>query len=97
MANEDGDTITRHLAPADKRGVLCRIYFLLDLGELDTKVPNFKQQGYTLCAFCNICNDRTIKLFAEEVQQLINKLPFACLHAGHISSIQLNPAEEGPG
>ena len=94
MANKDSETITRPLPPVVEWVVLCVIDYLLDLGEPDTKVPNFKQQGSTLGAFCDVCNDGTIKLFAEEEQHLINKLPFACLQAGRISSIQLKLAKE---
>ena len=95
MINRDGKVVTRYLTPADEWGVLRRIDYLLDLGELDTKVPNSKQQGYMLSTDCDVCNDGTIKLFAEEVQHLFEKLPFPCLHAGLINLFRLNPAGEG--
>ena len=60
-----------------------------------TNVPKSKQQGYTLRASCDVCNDGMNRLFAEEVQNLSKKLPFACLHSGFISSIQLNLVKEG--
>ena len=50
---------------------------------------------YTLSTNCDICNNSTIKLFAEEVQHLVKKLPFPCLHAGLISLFRLNHAGEG--
>ena len=44
---------------------------------------------------CAVCNDGTIKLFAEEVQYLDDKLPFPCQHAGIINSFRLNSIGEG--
>ena len=60
-------TVTQYLTPRDEWGVLWGVDHLLDLGELDTKAPNSKQQSYMLSTNCAVCDDGTIKLFAEEV------------------------------
>ena len=95
MIYAGGETVTRYLTPTDEWGVLLGIEYLLDRGELDTKAPNSKQQGYMLSTNCVICNDGTIKLFAKEVQHLNNKLPFPCLHARVVNLFRLNPARVG--
>ena len=95
MIKEDSKVVTRYLTPADEWVVLRRIDYLLDLGELDTKTPNSKQQGCTLSTDSNVCNTGTIKLFAEEVQHRVEKLPFTCLPAGLVNLFRLNPAGEG--
>ena len=59
------------------------------------KVPSSKQQVHVLGSSCGICNDGTVKLFEEEVQYLVDNLPFACQHEGFVSSIQPSSAEEG--
>ena len=95
MINRDGKVVTRYLTPADEWGVLRRIDYLLDLGELDTKVPNSKQQGYMLSTDCNVCNNGRIKLFAVKVQHLVEKLPFPCLHKGLIKGKRHNTTWQG--
>ena len=89
MMKHHGEVVTKYLTPADQWGVLCGIDYLLDLGEMEMKVPHSKQQDYMLSTNCNICNDGTMKLFAEEVQHLVKKLQIRCLHAG------LAPGPEG--
>ena len=81
IANKDGEVMKRYQAPGEEWGALRGINHLLDLDELSSK-------DHVLGSSCNICNDGTVKLFVEEVQYLVNKLPFACQHKGFISSIQ---------
>ena len=50
--------------------------------EGEGEVPSSKQQDLVLGSSCDICNDGTVKLFVEEVQYLVNKLPFTCQHKG---------------
>ena len=64
------------MTSADEWEVLCIICNQLDLGELNTKKSNSKQQGYLLSTDCNACMDGAIKLIAEELQHLDEKLPF---------------------
>ena len=45
MANKDGEILKRYLSPLNEWVVLRGIDYLPDLGELDTKIPNSKQQG----------------------------------------------------
>ena len=59
------------------------------------KVPSSKQQVHVLGSSWGVCNDGSVKLFKEEVQYLVNKLPFACQHKGLVSLIQPSPAKEG--
>ena len=42
-----------------------------------------KHQSYSLAASCDDCNNGTVILFTEEVRNLVEKVPFACLHQHH--------------
>ena len=95
MAKSDGEGIMTYLVPGEEWGVLRGIDHLLDLRELSMKMPSSKQQVHVLGLSCSFCNDGTVKLFEEEVQYLVDKLPFACQQEGLVSLIQPSSAEEG--
>ena len=86
MVNLDNKILTKHLTPTN-----------LDFEVMDTKVPSSKHQSYSLGASCDDCNNGTVMLFTEEVRNPVEKVPFACLHAGYISTIQLNTSTNENG
>ena len=78
MAKGDREVITTHLFPGGEWGVF------RGNGGMSMKVPSSKQQVHMLGLSWGDCNDGTVKLFKEEVQYRVEKLPLAC---------QFNPAK----
>ena len=58
------------------------------------KIPASKAQVHSLESLCGTCNKGMIKLFEEEIDQLMAQMIFACQHDGVVNLVGPG-AEEG--